>query len=87
MYVLVHVRYQKNAYGINKTISLLYYNPFFGVGHLVGSQILFERKIFFNLLFIFLIFIWLRWVLIAARGIFLNCGIQAFSCGMWDLVP
>ena len=46
--------------------------------------------VFFNCcfnLFIYL-FIWLRWVLVAARGIFgLYCGFQdLFSCSMWDTV-
>ena len=29
----------------------------------------------------FILFIWLFWVLVAARGIF------SLRCGMWDLVP
>jgi len=35
--------------------------------------------LFFKYLFLFALFIWLHWVLAAARGI--------FSCGMWDLTP
>ena len=47
-------------------------------------------------LFFFLniyLFIWLRPVLVAARGIFIaacgifSCSMQTLSCGMWDLVP
>ena len=47
-------------------------------------------RVFFNCcfnLYIYL-FIWLRWVLVAAHGIFgLYCGVQdLFSCSMWDAV-
>ena len=38
---------------------------------------------------LFYLFIWLHWVLVAARGIFffLSCGMWALSCRMRDLVP
>ena len=32
------------------------------------------------------LFICLHPVVVVARGIF-RCGVQTFSCGMWDLVP
>ena len=36
--------------------------------------------------FLSFFFIWLRWVLVAARGIF-SCSLRTLSCGMWDLDP
>ena len=33
------------------------------------------------------IYLWLFWVLVAARGIFSPCSMQILSCAMWDLTP
>ena len=34
------------------------------------------------------LFIWPHWVLVVASGtFFFSCGMQALSCGTWDLVP
>ena len=54
--------------------------PFCGLHFHFINSVLFKKKKFTYL------FIWQRWVLVAAHGIFTAaCGI--FSCGMWDLVP
>ena len=37
-------------------------------------------------IFYIYMFIWLSWVLIEAHETF-SCGIQTFSCGIWDPVP
>ena len=39
-----------------------------------------------DILFKKYLFIWLRWVLVAAYGTF-SCSLQTLSCGMWDLAP
>ena len=50
------------------------------VSALVALTVFFFFKIY--LLFIYCICFWLRWVLVAARGIF-RYVVRAFHCGAW----
>ena len=43
-------------------------------------------RVFLFLFFLVCVFIWLYWVLVAARGIF-SCGMQVLCCSMWDPIP
>ena len=43
-------------------------------------------RVFLFLFFLVCVFIWLYWVLVAARGIF-SCGMQALCCSMWGPIP
>ena len=56
--------------------------------HLTGAKSFLYISFFnlYNYYYLKYLFIWLCWVLVAARGIF-GCSMQTLSWGLWELVP